>query len=76
MIPGSAATRVYTAGETVHIEIRKGPDGYTCIFGDNPPVSAGFDFPLTAVDSDYVYVGLFAARNADVTFRNVNLIPQ
>ena len=76
LIPGSAATRVYTAGETVHIEIRKGPDGYTCIFGDNPPVSAGFDFPLTAVDSDYVYVGLFAARNADVTFRNVNLIPQ
>lgn len=73
LIGGDMASRIYNPGETVHMEIRKGPDGYTCIFGDNAPVSAGFDFPLTAVDSDFVYVGLFAARNADVTFRNVNL---
>ncbi len=76
LIGGDMATRIYNPGETVHIEIRKGPDGYTCIFGDNAPVSAGFDFPLTAVDSDFVYVGLFAAKNADVTFRNINLTLQ
>ena len=76
LISGGTASRVYKAGETVHVEIRKGPDGYTCVFGDNAPVSAGFDFPLTAVDSDHVYVGLFVARSADVTFRNVNLIYQ
>lgn len=76
LISGGTASRVYKAGETVHVEIRKGPDGYTCVFGDNAPVSAGFDFPLTAVDSDRIYVGLFVARSADVTFRNVNLIYQ
>ena len=76
LISGGTASRVYKAGETVHVEIRKGPDGYTCVFGDNAQVSAGFDFPLTAVDSDHVYVGLFVARSADVTFKNVNLIYQ
>ncbi len=73
---GGTASRVYKAGETVHVEIRKGPDGYTCVFGDNAPVSAGFDFPLTAIDSDHVYVGMFVARSADVTFKNVNLVYQ
>ena len=61
LISGGNASRVYKAGETVHVEIRKGPDGYTCVFGDNAPVSAGFDFPLTAVDSDRVYVGMFVS---------------
>lgn len=73
---GGTASRVYKAGETVHVEIRKGADGYTCVFGDNAPVSAGFDFPLTAIDSDHVYVGMFVARSADVTFKNVNLVYQ
>ena len=73
---GGTASRVYKAGETVHVEIRKGPDGYTCVFGDIAPVSAGFDFPLTAIDSDHVYVGMFVARSADVTFKNVNLVYQ
>ena len=73
---GGTASRVYKAGETVHVEIRKGPDGYTCVFGDKAPVSAGFDFPLTAIDSDHVYVGMFVARSADVTFKNVNLVYQ
>lgn len=76
LISGGNASRTYSAGETVHMEIRKGPDGYTCIFGDNAPVSAGFDFPLTSLDSSNVYVGMFIARGADVTFRNVNLILQ
>ena len=60
----------------MHLEIRKGPDGYTCIFGDNAPVSAGFDFPLTAIDSDHVYVGVFVSKSADVTFQNLSLTLQ
>lgn len=70
---GQTATRLYSPGETLHLEIRKTSDGYTCTFGDNAPVSAGFDFPLTAIDSEYVYGGIFVARSADVTFWNVNL---
>ncbi len=76
LISGGTASRIYSPGETIHMEIRKGPDGYTCVFGDNAPVSAGFDFPLTSIDSDYVYAGFFVSRSADVTFRNVNLILQ
>lgn len=76
LISGGAASRIYNPGETVHLEIRKGPDGFTCIFGDNYPVSAGFDFPLTAIDSEYVYAGIFVSKSADVTFRNVSLILQ
>lgn len=76
LISGGDASRVYNAGETFHMEIRKSTDGYTCVFGDNAPVSAGFDFPLTALDSGNVYVGMFIARGADVTFRNVSLTLQ
>lgn len=70
---GSAAEYKYQVGDEVHMVISKGPDGYTCTFGDNEPVSAGFDFPLIAVDTDYVYVGVFAARGVDVTIHNLNL---
>lgn len=70
---GGSLTRSYGAGETFHVEIHKNADGYTCVLGDNQPVSAGFDFPLTALDSSFVYVGMYVARSADVTFRNVNL---
>lgn len=76
LISGGTASRIYNPGETLHLEIRKGPDGYTCIFGDNAPVSAGFDFPLTAIDSDFVYVGMFVSKSADVTFQNISLILQ
>ncbi|MCI8658730.1 MAG: carbohydrate esterase family 12 protein [Lachnospiraceae bacterium] len=70
---GQTATKLYAPGDTLHLEIRKTSDGYACTFGDNVPVSAGFDFPLTAIDSEYVYAGMFVARSADVTFYNVNL---
>lgn len=70
---GGTATKIYKPGEIVHVEIRKTSDGYTCTFGDNPPISAGFDFPLTTIDSEYVYAGMFVARSADVTFWNIHL---
>ena len=48
-------------------------DGYTVTYGDNAPASAGFDYPLTAVDSDYIYVGFYVSRNCNVTFRDIAL---
>lgn len=76
LIQGGPLIKGYGAGETIHLEIRKSSDGYTCVFGANTPVSAGFDFPLTALDSEHVYAGFFVSRSADVTFRNVNLVLQ
>lgn len=70
---GSTMTRHYTTGDTVHLEIRKNSDGYTCTFGDNAPISAGFDFPLTTRDSEHVYAGLFVSRSVDVRFENISL---
>lgn len=70
---GGAASRLYQPGDCLHLEIRKTSDGYTCTFGDNPQVSAGFDFPLTSIDPEYVYAGIFVTRSADVSFQNVNL---
>ena len=54
---GPAATHVYAAGDTLDLEIAGSADGYTVTYGANAPASAGFDYPLTAVDSDYIYVG-------------------
>lgn len=70
---GGTASRIYGAGDSLHVEIRKTSDGYSCTFGDNAQISAGFDFPLTAVDSEYVYPGFFVARSADVSFWNISL---
>ena len=32
-----------------------------------------FRSPLTAVDSDYIYVGFYVSRNCNVTFSNISL---
>lgn len=73
LIKGGTAAKTYGIGDTVHITVRKTNDGYTCVYGENDPVTAGYDFKLTTIDSDYVYAGLFACRNADVTFSNIKL---
>lgn len=70
---GGALTKSCHIGETIHLEIRKSSDGYTCTFGDNAPISAGFDFPLTGRDPEHVYVGMFGARSVDVLFSNIQL---
>ena len=61
------------AGGSYQLSLVGNPDGFTCTFDDQPPQSGGFDFALTSVDSDYYYVGLFCARNLDVTFSNISL---
>ena len=62
------------AGKTYALKIESNSDGYACTFGDNAAISGGFDFKLTSIDADYVYVGLFVARQADVTFSDIKLI--
>lgn len=62
------------AGKTYALKIESNSDGYACTFGDNAAISGGFDFKLTSIDADYVYVGLFVARQTDVTFSDIKLV--
>lgn len=71
---GGTCTRKYSPGDVVQIQIESTSDGYACTFGDERTITGGFDFRLTAVDPENVYVGMFVARNADITFENIELI--
>lgn len=73
IISGGTLSRAYKAGETVALSLSGTADGYATKIGDEEAVSGGFDFKLTNFDKDYVYIGMFAARNADVTFSNIKL---
>ena len=68
-----AATVKYGAGDTVDLKLIGTADGFTLIYGDNETASTGFDYALTAIDSDYIYVGFYVARNANVTFSDIQL---
>ncbi len=70
----AALSGTLAAGNSYDLSIVSNSDGYTCTFGDETPQSAGYDFALTSVDSEYVYIGMFAARNADITFSNIELV--
>ncbi|MBQ7973157.1 MAG: hypothetical protein IJ291_06860 [Lachnospiraceae bacterium] len=70
----SLTTETLEAGASYNVSIVSNSDGYTCTFGNEPAQSQGYDFALTSVDADYVYVGMFASRNADVTFKNIKLV--
>ncbi|MDO4327427.1 MAG: pectinesterase family protein [bacterium] len=70
---GPAASKVYGVGDTLDLKIVGTADGYTLTYGENEPVSAGFDYALTAVDSDYIYVGVYVVRNCNVTFSDLSL---
>ena len=70
---GPAASVKYGAGDTVELKLVGTSDGFTLTYGDNETASAGFDYALTAIDSDYIYVGFYVARNANVTFSDIQL---
>jgi lysophospholipase L1-like esterase len=71
---GGTAVNPISAGDTVNLCIQSNSDGYACTFGNEATITGGFDFKLTSIDQNYVYVGMFAARNADVTFSNIKLV--
>ena len=70
---GPEAAKVYAVGDTVDLKIVGTADGFTLVYGENEPVSAGFDYALTTIDEANVYVGFYAVRNANITFTNVKL---
>ncbi|MDB8458299.1 hypothetical protein [Turicibacter sanguinis] len=62
------------AGDSIELKLESNSDGYAATLGNEQTITGGFDFPLTSIDSEYVYVGMFVARNADVTFSNIKLV--
>lgn len=70
---GGTCANEIKAGETYALKIHSNSDGYACTFGNEETITGGFDFKLTSIDSEYVYVGMYVARNADVTFSDVSL---
>ena len=71
---GGTCANEIKAGETYNLKIESNTDGYACTFGNEETITGGFDFKLTSVDSEYVYVGMYVARSADVTFSDVKLV--
>lgn len=71
---GGTCTNSISVGDTVNLCIESNLDGYACTFGNESTITGGFDFKLTSIDSDYVYVGMFVARNADITYSDIKLV--
>jgi lysophospholipase L1-like esterase len=71
---GGTAINTIAAGDTVNLSIAGNSDGYATKFGNEATITGGFDFKLTSIDPDYVYVGMFVARNADITFSDIKLV--
>ncbi len=60
-------------GAEVDLKIVGTKEGFALTYGPET-VSAGFDYALTGVDSDYIYAGFYAVRNCSVTFSDVSLV--
>lgn len=71
---GGTFTTMPAPSDVVELSIEGTSDGYVAKYGDEPAVSGGFDFPLTSIDPENIYVGMYAVRNADITFSNIKLI--
>lgn len=67
------AKKYVTAGDTVELKITSNSDGFAMNYGANDPVSAGFDYLLTSEDDEYIYVGFYVTRNADISFSDISL---
>ena len=66
----SAAADVPTTGAVLDLSIAKSGSTYTCTYGTEAPTVYTID--LSAIDGDYVYVGLFTARQAQISFSNIS----
>lgn len=56
-----------------HMTIESTRDGYKASIEGYDAVSAGYDYTLTAVDPEYVYVGIFASRAVAISAGNISL---
>lgn len=71
--PVPLTVETVAAGKSYDLSIVSNTDGFACTFGQEPSQSQGYDFDINSVDTQYFYVGMFAARNADVTFSDIYL---
>jgi lysophospholipase L1-like esterase len=67
----SAPADVPAAGSVVNLSIAKSGSTYTCTYGTEAP--AVYTLDLSAVDGQYVYAGLFTARQSQIVFSNISL---
>jgi len=65
-------TETLETGKTVDLRLVGSDDGYALTFGEST-VSAGYDYPLTGIDPEHIYVGFYAVRNCKVTFSDICL---
>ena len=59
------------AGQDVKIQLKKSGDTYTMVYGDQKTTFDAAEEGLTMTDD--IYVGFYATRCADITFKNVSL---
>jgi lysophospholipase L1-like esterase len=67
----SSAAVVPQAGSVLDLKIVKSGSTYTCTYGTEAP--AVYTIDLSAIDGQYVYAGLFTARQCQVEFSNISL---
>lgn len=70
---GGKLIKAPEVGEVRHMVIESTRDGYKAQIEGYDAVSTGYDYTLTAVDPEYVYVGIFAARAVSITADNICL---
>ncbi|MGN1024127.1 MAG: GDSL-type esterase/lipase family protein [Lachnospiraceae bacterium] len=71
---GGELERLPRIGEEWEMEVFTTGDGYGARVGKHSPVLAGYDFALTRIDPDFVYIGFFAARTIRITVRDIRLV--
>lgn len=59
------------AGDEFSFCIESTTDGYRATIEGYDPVSTGYDFKLTSIDPDHVYIGFFAARSISITVSDI-----
>jgi lysophospholipase L1-like esterase len=68
---GTISSSFPEAGSVINMSIQKVGAIYTCTYGSETPVSYTID--LNALVNDYVYAGLFTARECQVDWSNIAL---
>lgn len=71
--PSTTAVNMSTPVEddVINIVVVKSGSDYTVTYGTEDPVKYNLD--LTVMDNDYIYAGLYTARQCEVDFSNVTL---
>jgi lysophospholipase L1-like esterase len=67
----SSPADVPAAASVIDLTIVKAGSTYTCTYGTEAP--AVYTIDLNAIDGDFVYAGLFTARECQVEFSNISL---